>query len=153
MKIRVQRDRSKATTLVDVVMATAIMGIMAGGIMGSFTYGFSAMQMVRENQRATQIILEKIETIRLYRWEQVNTPGFIPATFDDVYDPQAAADAQGVTYYGTVLVTNASMGTTYSPKVREVTVTFNGPIGASLDFVHNHLDRTRRHSKLCLLRP
>jgi type II secretory pathway pseudopilin PulG len=104
-------------------MATAIIGIMAGGIMSSFTYGFSAMRMVRENQRATQIILEKVESIRLYRWEQVNTPGFIPATFNDVYDPQADTNSQGVTYYGTVLVTNASLGTTYAPKVREVTVT------------------------------
>ena len=67
-------------TLVEVVMAVALLGIMTSGIFGSFRYGFFTLQLVRENQRATQIILEKVETIRLYNWDQVNLNGFIPTT-------------------------------------------------------------------------
>ena len=65
----------------EVVIATAIIGIMAGGIITSFNYGFLTMQRVRENQRATQIMLEYAETIRLYNWDQVNDPTFISRNF------------------------------------------------------------------------
>jgi hypothetical protein len=106
-------------------MATGILGIMAGGIFGSFRYGFFMMQLVRENQRATQVILEKVETIRLYNWDQVNLSGFIPATFTDVYDPQAATNSQGARYYGTVVVTNCPLGSSYAANMRQLTVTLN----------------------------
>src|SRR5881392_1629555 len=103
MNIRLaNKPRQAATTLVDVILAVGIIAIMSGGMIGSITYGFYVMQMARENQRATQIILERIEAIRLYNWDQVTDPTFIPATFTDVYDPQAVSSAQGVVYSGTV---------------------------------------------------
>jgi hypothetical protein len=112
-------------TLVDVVMALAVLGVMAGGIFGSFRYGFFTLQLVRENQRATQIILEKVETIRLYSWDQVNSNGFIPATFTDIYDPQGAANSQGITYSGTVALANCPLGTSYAGNMRQLTITLN----------------------------
>ena len=110
-----------AMNLVDVVMAVAVLGIMAGGLFGSFRYGFLTIQCVRENQRATQILLEKAETIRLYNWDQVNSNGFIPATFTNVYDPQAVSGAQGATFTGTLAVATCA-GTSYSTNMRQLTV-------------------------------
>jgi len=110
-------------TLVDLVMAVGVLGVMAGGIFGSFRYGLFTMQLVRENQRATQVILEKVETIRLYSWDQVRSNGFIPATFTDVYDPQATTNAQGVTYHGTVQVAPCSLASSYAANLRQLTVT------------------------------
>ena len=113
-------------TLVDLVMAVGVLGVMAGGIFGSFRYGLLTLQLVRENQRATQVILEKVETIRLYSWDQVaNSPGFIPATFTDVYDPQATNGCQGATYHGTVTVTNCSLSSSYAANLRQLTVTLS----------------------------
>lgn len=114
-------------TLVDVLMATAILGIMAGGVFGSFRYGFFTLQLVRENQRATQILLEKVETIRLYNWEQIQpTNNFIPATFTDVYDPQSATTSgRGTTYTGTVNVAPSSLSSSYAANLRELTVTLS----------------------------
>jgi len=74
---RALKDQS-GITFVDVLMATAIITVMSLGVIGSLTYGFYVMQMARENQRATQVMLEKVETLRLYNWEQVNSNGFIP---------------------------------------------------------------------------
>jgi hypothetical protein len=111
-------------TLVDVVMAVAVLGIMASGIFGSFRYGFFTLQLVRENQRATQILLEKVETLRLYSWDQVtSTNGFIPATFTDDYDPQAAIGNRGATYDGTLRITPSSLSSSYAANLRELTVT------------------------------
>ncbi len=112
-------------TLVDLVMAVAILGIMAGGIFGSFRYGFFTLQLVRENQRATQVLLEVTESIRLYSWEQVNSNGFIPSSFTNVYDPQATDGNQGATYIGQVLISPSTLSSSYAGGLRELTVTLN----------------------------
>jgi type II secretory pathway pseudopilin PulG len=122
MRIRCGKRTAGGTTLTEVVMATFVLGIAASGIMGSFTYGFYVLQNVRENQRATQIILEKVETIRLYNWDEVNTSGFVPATFTDVFDPQADANSRGITYFGSVTITNLPFTNSYSGNMRRLVV-------------------------------
>ena len=112
-------------TLVDLIMAIGVLDVMASGIFGSFRYGFFTLQLVRENQRATQVMLEKVETIRLYSWDQINSNGFIPATFTDTYDPSAATNVQGVTYNGTVTVANCPLSSSYAGNMRQLTVTLN----------------------------
>jgi type II secretory pathway pseudopilin PulG len=110
---------------VDVIVAIALLGVMAGGVLGSFRYGFFVMQLARENQRATQIMLAKVETIRLYNWDQVNSNGFIPATFTEVYDPQATTGAQGVSYSGTLAISNFPLATSCAANMRQLTVTLS----------------------------
>lgn len=123
MKIRYARQHNEAaTTLVDVIIAVAMLAVMAGGVIGALTYGFYTMQMARENQRATQIILEKVEAIRLYNWSQVTNNGFIPATFTDVYDPQASTNSQGVVYSGTVSKSSVPFTNSYSPYMLQLTI-------------------------------
>ena len=122
MKICCKANRQRGTTIVEIVISTCILSIMAAGIIGCFTYGFYIMELARENQRATQIILEKFETVRLYNWDQVLTPGFIPSTFEDIYDPQAGAGSEGVAYHGTVTVTNVPFTTSYSGDMRELVI-------------------------------
>jgi type II secretory pathway pseudopilin PulG len=115
-------------TLVEVVMAAAILAIMASGIFGSFHYGFFTLQVARENQRATQILLEKVETIRLYNWDQIQpTNNFVPATFTDVYDPQATTGTQGTTYNGTLTIGPISItpSPSYAADLRELTITLS----------------------------
>ena len=125
MKICCRTNRQRGTTIAEVVISTFILSIMATGIIGCFTYGFYIMELARENQRATQIILEKFETVRLYNWDQVLKPGFIPASFDDVYDPQAGTGGAGVAYHGTVTVTNVPFTTSYSTNLRQLVITLS----------------------------
>ena len=112
-------------TLVDVVMSVAIIAIMCAGLVGSLTYGFFTMGVTRENQRATQILLETTETIRLYNWDQVNSNGFIPPTFVSVYDPQAPVGQQGITYYGSISTNQPSVGATINSNMMSMTVALN----------------------------
>ena len=52
--------------------------------------------------------------------------GFVPATFTEVYDPQGVSSGnQGITYNGKVAVTSCPLGTSYSSKLRQLTVTLN----------------------------
>jgi type II secretory pathway pseudopilin PulG len=126
MRIRFRKPGQQGTTLVDVIIAVAIIGIMCAGLVGSLTYGFYTMGMARENQRATQLMLETLETVRLYNWDQVNSNGFIPDTFTGVYDPQAAPGAQGITYYGSITKGTCNIATpAVNTNLMLMTVTLN----------------------------
>ena len=126
MKISIGSKKANGTTLVDVIMSVAIIAIMCTGLVGALTYGFFTMGMARENQRATQVLLETVETIRLYNWDQVNSNGFIPSTFTGVYDPQAPTGQQGITYYGRINTATANVGSSnVNSRLRLMTVTLN----------------------------
>lgn len=121
MQIRLAQKPQKANTLIEVVLATAILAIMGAGVVGSINYGLFIVRVARENQRATQILLERLESIRLYNWTQVTTSGFIPTSFTESYDPQSPA-TPGITYYGSLAISNVNVGSSYTTNLRQFTV-------------------------------
>jgi len=89
--------------------------------------------MARENLRATQIMLEKMEAIRLYNWGQLK-PGFIPTKFIANYDVNSGSTNSGILYFGEVEIADSNTGTTYGPDMKTVTVRVawkTGPINRS----------------------
>ena len=118
---RKRRLVQAAYTLTEVVVSTAILGTCAGSFMAGFGSGFFTIELTRENQRATQILIEKTETIRLYSWDQINTPGFIPTEFTEQYDHR---NNGGITYTGRVAIADSPLdGASYKSDVRQLTVT------------------------------
>jgi hypothetical protein len=132
MRVFPQIRAQSGSSIIEVVLSISTVAIVGMALMGSFTYGFHIMGLVRENQRATQIILEKVETVRLYSWDQLLTPGFVPPTFTEHYDPQAADGEQGVAYFGTVTVTNFTRATSYQDNVRQLVITLNWTTSGNL---------------------
>jgi type II secretory pathway pseudopilin PulG len=133
VKIRPSKTTVSGGTLVEVVIAIALLALVASGVLGSFKYGFYEMGVVRENQRATQIVLAKLETLRLYNWDQVRSNGFIPTTFTDVYDPQAPVGNQGASYTGFVTISNmpsAFSSKSYYTNMRACTVVVSWNTGS-----------------------
>ena len=124
------RRKVAAFSLVEAVVGMGLLGTVVGALLSGFTTGFFTMQMARENLRATQIMLEKMETIRLYSWEQITqtNPAFIPATFEEKYDPHSTNNP-GITYYGTMTITNAPINATYKNDMKLVTVTVRWKTG------------------------
>jgi prepilin-type N-terminal cleavage/methylation domain-containing protein len=132
--MRIKTDKpagngTKAFTIAEVVVAIVIVGIGAAGLMGCFNYAYFVTQLTRENQRATQIMLERAEAIRLCSWDQVCSNGFIPATFSDYYDPTGDNASRGATYSGTVAITPFPFATSYSANMRQLTLTVNWQTG------------------------
>jgi len=124
---RLPRRRStQAFSLIEVTMSMGVIGVSVAALFSGFTSGFFTMQMSRENLRATQIMLEKMETIRLYSWDQVTAPNaaiatnFIPTAFTNYYDPNSPQ--KGVTYYGSLTITNAPIASSYNTDMKQVTV-------------------------------
>lgn len=119
------RASRNAGSLIEVLIATVILSILGAGIVGSMNYGMVMMRLARENARATQVLLEKSEALRLYTWDQiVNSNGFLPSTFTAAYDPQGGTNGQGCTYYGTITTSNLPPGaaTSYSANMRQITI-------------------------------
>jgi len=141
MKVKPQittgNDATAGFSLLEVTVGMSVIGMTTAALFSGFTTGFFNMQMARENLRATQIMLEKTETIRLYNWSQLNT-NFIPPTFSEAYDPQSATNSQGIIYSGTVVISDAPFTNAYSSNMKQVTVRVAWRTGG--------LDRTREFS-------
>ena len=108
-------------TLVEVMVATAITTITLLGLFGGISYGFSETQLAREDLRATQIIMEKMEGIRLYTFDQLVSSNMFPTTFTAVYYP-LANQTGGLKYYGNFTLSDPGTGAVYNDNLRLVTV-------------------------------
>lgn len=125
--IGTQPKSAKAFTITEVLMAAAILSLLFLGLFGGISYGFAVTRVSRENLRATQIILERMEGIRLYTYDQLVSSNMIPTTFTANYYPIVIStnEAQGITYYGQMTFSDPGTGTYYNSNLRTVTVTVN----------------------------
>ncbi len=120
---RRMRSGVSAFTLVEVVVAVGVLGIMLVTLYLGISVGFSMTQSERENLRATQVMLERMEGIRLFTWDQLVDPTKNPPAFTNYFAPSSIN--LGVMYVGTMTVTtNISLtpSATYSANMRRVTV-------------------------------
>jgi Tfp pilus assembly protein PilV len=115
--------RTGAFSLIEALMATGIISVVALGLYAGISSGFSVVEQSRENLRATQILVEKMETVRLYSWDQINSNGFIPATFSAPFQPGTTnASNSTLVYRGRVTIANAPITEAYSNDLKLVTV-------------------------------
>ena len=121
---------TRAYTLAEILVCVLIINIGAAGLMGCFKYAFFVTGLFRENQRATQVMLERAEAIRLCSWDQVRSNGFIPPTFTDYFDPTASTNTKGVVYNGTVAITPFPFNTSYKDSMRQLTLIVQWQSGA-----------------------
>jgi prepilin-type N-terminal cleavage/methylation domain-containing protein len=125
-------------SLVEVAVCVAIMSVTLVTLYGGIASGFGLVNLARENLRANQILIEKMETIRLYNWEQINSNGYIPATFTAPFFPAASTNtnnSEGLTYYGSLTIESAPVSSEYATNMRLVTV--------SLNWTNGHIPRIR----------
>jgi hypothetical protein len=112
-----------AFTLLEVMMSVGALGVLTVSLYAGLAFGFAQIQVSREEERATQILSEKMEIVRLLSWDQlVNLSGYVPSTFTASYallNP-TNAPASSLVYSGTVLVTNAPVSETYRDDLKMV---------------------------------
>src|SRR5689334_10343798 len=110
------RRAQAAYTLAEVLVALSVLGFMVVSLYAGFSSGFAVLRVARENLRATQILEERMEVIRLIKWEDVVRPGFIPTSFTAPFyvNDSTNPTPSSFLYTGTVLVTNAPLTETYA---------------------------------------
>ncbi len=117
----------KGYTFVEVLVAAALMGVVGTALYGAFAAGFCVLQATRENLRATQIMVQKMEAVRLFTWSQINdTNNYLKPLFVETYDPQnASKNHRGPSYTGYIrasVPTTADVNASYRTNMRTVTV-------------------------------
>jgi prepilin-type N-terminal cleavage/methylation domain-containing protein len=116
-------------SLIEVLMGMFVVGGLIVSLYAATAWGFSVIRIARENLRATQVMAEKMETIRLYNWDQITSNGFIPPAFSVPYYPAGSSNSVGIIYQGTMVLTNCPLLTSYSNDMRKVIVTINWKSG------------------------
>ena len=114
-------NAAAAFSLIEVLTALGLVGILFLSVYTGLGTGFAVIGVARENLRATQVMQEKLETLRLYSWDQINSNGFIPKTFTAPYQPGGGTNS-GIVYAGTMTLTNYTGTESYSTNLRLVTV-------------------------------
>ena len=108
--------------MVEVLVAVVVLAIMFVSLYSGFSAGFAVVQLARENLRATQILQEKMETIRLYTWEQINTPGFVPTNFVDTFYSAGTNTTGSMSYTGRVTIVRPVITEAYSNELKAVRI-------------------------------
>jgi hypothetical protein len=130
-------------TLAEVSISVAIVGFMFTSLYACMTAGFAYTLLARENLRGTQIMLERMEGIRLYNWNQLVYSNLVPTSFTSFYYPLATnGQSLGTAYYGTMTIDapNLNPTATYSDSLRLITV--------NVSWTNNGLARTRSMSSM-----
>lgn len=125
-----------AFTLVESLVAIIILGVVVVALYAGITSCFFSIRLARENLRATQIMLEKMEIIRLLTWDQLNSGNIMPTDFTATYDAKAT---NSVIYQGKITispVTSTDLAVDYLADLRMVTVQLSWKTG--------NVDRSRR---------
>ena len=106
-------------TLVEVVVAIWLLTVVAVSLFGAFSFGFSTIKISQEDARASQILLQKLETLRVYDWSNI-TNGYFPKNFTVNYSTNG-----GVTYNGGIAIEPVLTAESYSNTLRKVTVSLS----------------------------
>ena len=135
-------------TIVEVLVAVSIVSICVVSLFAGISSGVALIGWTREDMRATQILLEQMETVRLYSWQQVTNGTVLPASFTVKQYP--GTSSEGITYTGSTIVEDAALATTYSELTRKVVATVTWTVGdmtkertmstlVARDGLHNYL--------------
>jgi hypothetical protein len=105
--------------------AVAVVAIAATALFVGFDNGFAMLRQTREDLRATQILMQKTEAIRLVAWNDLtNLPPTIP--FREYYTPPGTNGvSSGTVYYGTInttAATNIPGSPPYLPYIHLITI-------------------------------
>jgi len=114
--------RSSAFSLIEVMVSIAITSVSFVSLYAGITAGVQVIQLARENLRATQIMVEKMETMRIKSWYELTNGVDVPSCFTDSFYPRGLS-CRGITYNGSITITTPRLYTNYENDMRLVTVT------------------------------
>src|SRR6266404_2138616 len=132
MKIEQLRQRGlRAFSLAETVVGMAIVGILTVAIYSALTTGFNTVRLAREDQRATQILVQLMDQLRILSWSQLTNGTNVPSLTIQSFDPEKTVVVHGawntnklmnLGFMGTITLTDAPNDTTYSSQMKQVTV-------------------------------
>jgi prepilin-type N-terminal cleavage/methylation domain-containing protein len=107
-------------TLVEVLTAAAIAAVIFMAVFASVSVSFGLLTTTRQNLRATQIMVSRLEGLRLEAWDTTNgltqlfNSGYVPTNFTESFYPLGlnGTTNDGISYYGQMAVSQLGAGNT-----------------------------------------
>ena len=93
-----RRPSASGFTLVETIVAITLAAIMLPTIFAGIASGFSILQVTRENRRATQIIVQRMEAVRLASYKTLQDPAAYPPSYTEYYSPSQTNGNKGTAY-------------------------------------------------------
>ncbi len=131
-----------AFTLVEVLCSIGIAAFVVSTLFASYDGGYAILRVTRDDMRATQILMEKTESFRLFTWRQLSNT---PTTFVNYYYPMGVTNnSAGTVYIGTINATGnatnipSSLG--YRTNIHLITITLKW----TNNFAGNQVPHTRQ---------
>jgi len=120
--MKIKLSSQNAFTLVEVAAGMAVCGIVFISLYAGLSQGFKLTKLAREELRATQVMAERLESVRLSTFEQLNTSGFIPDyAVQEPYYWNGSSNG-GFNYDVTVTISNAPVSASYANDLKLVNV-------------------------------
>jgi type II secretory pathway pseudopilin PulG len=125
--MKINPSTRSAFTILEVVISILVCGVVFISLYAGMSQGFKITKISRENLRATQVMIERLESIRLNTFDQLNTVGFVPTQAVEEPYYTVGTNNGGFNYSVTVTVSNPPVNATYSAdlKLVNVRVTWN----------------------------
>jgi type II secretory pathway pseudopilin PulG len=134
--------RNRGFSLVEAVIGMALLGLVCMALFSGLCNSTFSVQLARENLRATQIMAEKLDTIRLYSWKQLTNATYVKGFDAPLHapDPLSPSQTNSAVYEVEIYVKPAPITEIYGKDLRLVTVELKWQTG--------ELQRTRKMSTL-----
>src|SRR6266481_3011123 len=125
VQTRVNWNSSSGFTFVETMVAMLTGAVMLAALYSSFAFGYGSVKLAREDLRATQILLQRMETLRLTSFSAIQN-----GTMTEYFDPNGATNGSSGAVYSIRITTNAPTATDmpvqpvyYMKKMLKVTAT------------------------------
>lgn len=132
LAVTIQR-RNRAFSLVEAVVGMGLLGLVCVALFSGLFNSTFSVHLARENLRATQIMTEKLDTIRLYSWKQLTNETYIRERFSAPLfppDPLSPPPTNSLAMYeGAIFIESAPISEAYGKDLRLVTVELNWKTG------------------------
>jgi hypothetical protein len=129
---------------VEAVVGMALLGLVCMALFSGLFNSTFSVHLARENLRATQLMAEKLDTIRLYGWKQLTNETYIKESFNPPLHPpdpsSPRTNSPVAVYEGAIYIEPAPISEVYGKDLRLVTVELKWKTG--------ELERNRSMSTL-----
>lgn len=141
-----------AYTLIEVMVGATVMVVIFASVFAILMVGLTITGTTRENLRATQIMLDKMEGLRLYTPTQLTNTTLLVESFTNWFNEtgnigMANVQGNGVQYNGSITIAPVGFSNSYSSNMSQVTVTVNWISGGSKSLAHTRSMSTFYASK------
>lgn len=121
LNLKPQVRNDSAFTLIEVLFAMSLAAITLTALMAGTSFSFDTVKFAREDLRATQIMAQRMELVRLYTWDQLHDTNYLSTNqFQDYFDPNSTNS--GIIYSGSYSLQSFPYTNTYGTNIQVVRV-------------------------------